>query len=197
MNKWHISSIIILAAILAIILWQEPPSLLLDLSDKNSLSKKQHPDSYLTHSLTTQYNLQGIVANIITADRTDYYESNRDNPHNYALLKQPKIIIYDNKPPKNQPWHASSNHARSTNNNEEFLLSGDVVLTQKTSDQKSATTITSEQLLIKPNQKYAETNKPVMIKTPSGVTSSVGLKMSLDKETIELLSNVRSRYESN
>jgi lipopolysaccharide export system protein LptC len=195
MSKWHTLSILALVVILAITLWQAPPSLLLDLSDEDDALQPQFPDAYLINSKTTQYNTQGEISHIMLADKVSYFAANNNNTEAYTLIKQPKFTFYNDQVSSSLPWHASSKHARSLNQEEELLMTGDVILTQKNSHDAIATTISSEQLLIKPNQQYAETSKPVIIKNKSGVTTATGLKMSLESATIELLSNVRSRYE--
>jgi lipopolysaccharide export system protein LptC len=194
MSKWHTLSILALATILAITLWQAPPSLLLDLSDEDGALQPQFPDSYLINTKTTQYNTKGEVSHILLADKVSAFEAN-NNDEAYTLLEQPKFTFYNNQVSTSPPWHASSKHARSLHQEEELFMTGDVILTQKNSHDAIATTISSEQLLIKPNQQYAETSKPVIIKNKSAVTTAIGLKMSLESETVELLSNVRSRYE--
>jgi lipopolysaccharide export system protein LptC len=196
MSKLHTLSILALAAILATILWQAPPSLLLDLSDEDNALQPQFPDAYLINTKTTQYNTEGDVSHIILADKVSHFKISKSNAEAYTLLEQPKFTFYNNRASTTPPWHASSKHARSLHQNEELLMTGDVILTQRNSHDVIATSISSEELLIKPNQQYAETNKPVIINTELGVTTAIGLKMSLASETIELLSNVRSRYES-
>jgi lipopolysaccharide export system protein LptC len=195
MSKWHYFSIFLLSLVLALVLWQAPPSELLTLSEKENLNTRLFPNAYLIKSKTTQYSVDGKISHLLTADRIRLYEPTTNIADNYALLDLPNITVYSQKQPEAAPWNASSLYGKSTKQDEELLLTGNVVLIQTESTTQIASTITSDELLIKPNQQYAETNKPVIIKTQSGVTSSVGLKMSLDTDTIELLSNVRSRYE--
>jgi lipopolysaccharide export system protein LptC len=194
MSKWHFITALALSLILIIIIWQAPSSILLELTDKIPEEQEQFPDSYLINTKTTQYNPQGQVSHILTADKVSYFEPSNTNPERYAVFVAPKFTFFNEASPNN-PWDISSNNARSLNNDEELLLTGNVILIQQSANSDVPTTITSEQLLIKPNEQYAETDKPVIIKDKSGSTSSTGLKLSLDKATIELLSKVRSRYE--
>jgi lipopolysaccharide export system protein LptC len=194
MNKWHFLTALGLSLILIIIVWQAPSSGLLELTDKTYEEQKQLPDSYLVSTKTTQYNPQGQVSHILIADKISYFEPTNTQPERYTVFVAPQFTFFNETSP-NIPWEISSNTARSLNNDEELLLTGNVILIQQSANSDAPTTITSEQLLIKPNEQYAETDKPVIIKDKSGTTSSTGLKLSLDKATIELLSKVRSRYE--
>jgi lipopolysaccharide export system protein LptC len=219
MSKWHSLSIIVLIGILGIVLWQSPPAILKDLADTTT-PIQQYPDAFLIKSKTAQYNAQGQLSHTVISERSNYYEPKENRLKNYTLLTEPKFAFYsetnakdpkaevtsaekttnvkapDNANNNNIAWNASSKIAKSINNDEEVLLSGDVLLIQQPHAANGiATTITSEEFLIKPNLQYAETDKPVMIKDASSVTTSTGLTLSLDTNTVELLSNVRSRYE--
>lgn len=216
MSKWHSLSIITLIVILSAVLWQSPPAILKDLADATT-SVQQYPDAFLTHSKTSQYNAQGKLSHTVISKRSNYYEPKDNRPESYTLLTEPKFAFYDDKnandptskdsstkklinnnAPNNNSiaWRASSEIAKSINNDEEVLLSGNVLLIQQPhSSNEIPTTINSEQLLINPNLQYAETDKPVIIKDATSVTTSTGLTLSLDTNTVELLSNVRSRYE--
>lgn len=212
MSKWHSLSIIALIVILSAVLWQSPPAILKDLADATTTSVQQYPDAFLTHSKTSQYNAQGKLSHTVISKRSNYYEPKDNRPESYTLLTEPKFAFYDDKN-ANDPtskdsstkklinnnsiaWRASSEIAKSINNDEEVLLSGNVLLIQQPhSSNEIPTTINSEELLINPNLQYAETDKPVIIKDATSVTTSTGLTLSLDTNTVELLSNVRSRYE--
>jgi LPS export ABC transporter protein LptC len=209
MNKLHVVVITVLIAILIAVLWQSPPAILQDLAD-DVIPEQQYPDAFFINSTVTQYNEQGNLSHVIVSDKANYYEPKANTPESYTLLTKPRFTFYDdannddngnkNLTKTNEPhkvtWHASSDVAKSINNDKEILLSGNVSLIQQQPfDNIIPTTINSEELLIKPNLQYAETDKPVTIKNASSVTTSTGLTLSLDTNTVELLSNVRSRYE--
>jgi lipopolysaccharide export system protein LptC len=196
MNKWHYILIVIaLMIILALTIWQAPPAILLELSEQVEQTDQQFPDAYLIQTKTTQYNINGDISHILTANKVSHFEAKK-NTLPYSLLEQPLFTFLNHSPNKTAPWKASSHTARSINDDEEITFHGNVVFIQQTNGSDIPTTITSEKLRVKPNEQYAETDKPVMIKNTSGTTTATGLKMSLDNETIELLSNVRSRYEA-
>jgi LPS export ABC transporter protein LptC len=201
MSKIHITAIIVLTSILCLVLWQSPPSILKGLTDDVTYKRPTHPDAFFINSRTVQYSEDGKISHILLSERANHFESETGTSklESYTLLTQPDIRFYDmatSQTANRLSWQASSNAAKSMNNNQEILMSGNVILVQQaTSDVEISTTIESETLLIKPDEQYAETNKPVIIKNASGVTTSTGLTLSLENDVIELLSNVRSRYE--
>jgi len=193
MTKWHYLIIIVLLAILAFLVWKSPVQLLTDDSLQDQQKGKSYPSSYLTNTNTTQYNEQGHVSHVLTAKRIRYYQTNHGSSEDIALFDQPAFLFHT-QVINEAPWKTVSDQGRSDHNGDEFLLTGNVILSQKNSD-SSFTTITSEQLLIRPNEQYAETDKPVMIKSEAGTTTAVGLKISLTHGTVEFLSKVRSQYD--
>lgn len=196
MTRWHFLIIIILLSVLAAILWQAPPELLLDLTEQQKRETQDFPDSYLRNTKTTQYDAQGKVSHILTADKVSYFEGGKNHVGTYSLLESPRFTFFNNEEESPLPWRATSLTAEGFNGDQEVLLKGDVLMIKNIDEQTTPTTIRTEELLLRPNEQYAETDKPVIINDKSGTSSSVGLKLSMDEETIELLSNVRSRYEA-
>ena len=192
--KWRIGLIVILLAILAAVFLRSPSRKLLDFTTP-ATDHKHYPIAYLTHIKTTQLNAAGGVAHVLTADKISYFgDMENSQGDTYALLDKPFITIY-NKDPNALPWLVSAARGTSTNNGQEILLEGNVVLQQK-NKQLTVSVITSEQLLVKPDQQYAETSKPVMIKSASNTMNATGLKLFLESSQIELLAKVRGRYDT-
>ena len=48
-----------------------------------------------------------------------------------------------------------------------------------------------------PDTQYGETDKPVVIRTPSSETKSTGMRAYLEQRRLELLSGVNTVYERN
>ena len=210
MSKWHYLSIIGLSIVLALLLRHIPQSLLEGPSAIERNVSQQYPETYLINAKITQYNEQGNVSNTLTADHMRYFEkinirlfedyikhtlNTPPSNVNIVLLDNPVITFYGNENELEAPWIASSINGHSQNNGNEVTLNGNVVLTQKI-NQQQFTTIESESLFIKPNEQYAETNQAVTIKDQSGVTTSKGFKISLERGTLEFLSHVRSQYHA-
>jgi LPS export ABC transporter protein LptC len=202
MSKLHIGAILALTAILGLVLWQSPPTMLKDFNSSAAKARPTYPETFMIQSRTIQYDEAGKISHILFSTSANNFVASSDTPTTlpgYALLTRPRIHFYDedaNHVDQKASWKASSDNAKSMDNNQEILMSGNVLLKQQTADSaETPTTIESETLLIRPDVQYAETDKPVTIKDSSGVTTSTGLTLSLDNDVIELLSNVRSRYE--
>ncbi len=195
MSKWHFITVLLLLVVLGVILWIAPPKDLLNIAGDPETKDQLRPDAFMVNSKTTQYDVSGSISHILTSDKSEYFEANTLISENYARLTNPRIVSFtqDNI---NSPWKASSDNAITKNNEEDLYMTDNVILSQVNSDE-SFTRLTSDALLMKPNSQYAETDKPVMIETASGVTTALGLTISLETNTIKLLSNVRSRYETN
>ena len=153
MTKWHFFIIIILLAVLAAILWQAPPELLLDLTEQEKRDTQQYPDSYLRDTKTTQYDDQGKISHILTADKVSYFEGGSNDTGTYSLLESPTFTFFDNKKENPLPWKATSLTAEGFNDDQEVLLKGDVFMVNNINEQTTPTTIQTEELLLRPNEK--------------------------------------------
>lgn len=192
MTRWHYLSIAVLLIILVGLLWYSPTPILSDLTQAPTEKLKQYPSAYLTNTKTTQYDNNGKISHMLTASRMRYFDGIYNIADGTVLIDDPLITLFSENSPPESPWIASSLQGKGNQNIDEIVLTGNVVLKQTLND--TFTTMTSELLLIKPEQQYAETDKPVMIKTESGVTTADGLKMSLGDGIIEFPANVRSQY---
>lgn len=74
-------------------------------------------------------------------------------------------------------------------------LEGAVVMTRAADSGKPPVEITTRDLLIRPADRYAETAAPARAITPGGELRAVGVRAWLDREQLELLSEVRGYYE--
>ena len=89
--------------------------------------------------------------------------------------------------------------AKSGLNNEDgsqMLLVGDVVIVSAGNNQTGEVTAKMDELLLYPQDDFAETSSPVEIVTSTGVTTGIGMRVNSRTGTLILLSNVRGTYES-
>ena len=75
-----------------------------------------------------------------------------------------------------------------------LLLQGNVQVWQNRADGDKYE-LSSDELVVKPEQQFAQTDKPVKISNKYGRTQAVGMKANLKTERVELLSNVRGIHE--
>lgn len=192
MTRWHYVAIVVLLLILGGLVWYSPTPLLTDLIREPDTRLKQFPSAYLTNTKTSQYNSKGAISHILTADRMRYFDGIYNIADGTVLIDKPFITFYSDSPDED-PWTASSLEGKGNQNIDELLLTGNVELKQSPNSTEFIT-ITSEEMLLKPELQYAETSKPVMIKNESGMTTADGMKMSLKNGIIEFPANVRSQY---
>lgn len=74
-------------------------------------------------------------------------------------------------------------------------LEGAVVMTRPADSGKPPVEVTTRDVLIRPADRYAETAAPARAVTPGGELRAVGVRAYLDREQLELLSEVRGYYE--
>ncbi|MBK8183668.1 MAG: LPS export ABC transporter periplasmic protein LptC [Candidatus Competibacteraceae bacterium] len=74
-------------------------------------------------------------------------------------------------------------------------LEGDVVMLRTADSGKPPVEVTTRDVLVRPADRYAETAAPARAITPGGELRAVGVRAYLDREQLELLSEVRGYYE--
>lgn len=74
-------------------------------------------------------------------------------------------------------------------------LEGTVVMSRAADSGKTPVEVTTRDILIRPAERYAETAAPARAVTPGGEVRAVGVRAYLDREQLELLSDVRGYYE--
>ncbi|MDF2690509.1 MAG: export transporter periplasmic protein LptC [Gammaproteobacteria bacterium] len=95
------------------------------------------------------------------------------------------------------PWHLSAPQGQTLNNNNQVILSGNVVLTRDASTKIRPISIQTQSVTIYPQQNYAETSYPISITEPGtrNITTAVGAEAYFKLQRVTLLSQVNSTYE--
>lgn len=185
--------VIVLLTTLFVVLWDSPPESFR--RTKNDLGKQtKYPQTYLTDIETTQYNEKGDISYTFSAKKVSYFQGNqnRNTKNDYTLIEAPNVVMLD---PENPPWYATAKHGRANEDNTEITLWGNVKIWRTDSEGKKSE-LSSSEFVVKPNAQYAETNKPVMIRSADGVARAVGMKAFLKQDRIQLLSKVRGVHEA-
>lgn len=181
-------------AALGVLLWRMDSKNFQASLNENRL-QDQLPVTYLINSETTQHSGDGKIAYTLASTKTLYFDNAVVDDHPEVTMENPRFKMYDQVEDSNTAvWEISALYAEGSEQRDQWLLKGKVIVTQQTENGGLSTFSTSE-LLFKPRQHYAETSKPVTINSPSGITQATGLKIFLNDERIELLSNVTSQYD--
>ena len=139
------------------------------------------PDVYLAKATTTQFSSSGEREYNLTSPLINYYSGT-----DVVEVTQPQIILMREN---DDVWQVNAARAKIIHSDTIELV--DHVHIQK---QHSPTELNTDYLRLLPKQKYAETDRPVMINTPEGQTSATGMRASFSRDKIKLLSNVRGQY---
>ncbi len=173
-----------------IILWESPPSVFSrDKGDPEN--RKPTARSFLTDVKTTQYDEEGLISYIFSAKKLSIFQQHpkRRSAKDYTDIESPEIILLE---PDQPAWNISSDTGRAQG--KKITLTGHVLAWRQDALNGRSELSTSE-LVVKPEQQYAETNKPVMITTAGSVTRAGGLKFYVKENKLVLTSKVRGTYD--
>lgn len=92
-------------------------------------------------------------------------------------------------------WRLRADQGWISSDQQSMRLEGGVVMTRTAESGKSPVEIITRDVSIRPAEHYAETAAPARAVTPSGELRAVGARAWLDREQLELLSEVRGYYE--
>lgn len=142
----------------------------------------RHADSFLLKPSGTKYSPDGSVA---YQWRADTAERLRDGE---VVLVDP---FYTGLMRTDREWTAQARRGHLTADGQSLLLINDVVVKELVHDAR----IDTEKLLIDMESNTVTTERPVRLATPNGATTAVGLNADLARQYVELLSDVKGRYE--
>lgn len=92
-------------------------------------------------------------------------------------------------------WRLRAEQGWVAADQQSIRLQGVVVMTRTADSGKTPVEVTTRDVLVRPTDRYAETAAPAHAVTPGGDLKAVGLRAYLDREQLELLSEVRGYYE--
>lgn len=94
--------------------------------------------------------------------------------------------------PGQPDWTLRADTGRLDEKGAMLWLEGNVEAARK----DGSTRLQTATLRVEPQRKYAETDDAVIISAPQGRTESQGMRAFLDRDTVELKSRVKGRYEA-
>lgn len=193
MNKnWLAPGVIILLTCLFLVFWDSPPDTFLS-QEPEAPHAATYPSNIVHNTVRRRFDENGQLSSVFVASETRFYQINpkKRTAKDYADLTEPKLTLHSADKP---PTTIASNTGKARNNGNLVQLWGDVHIWQTDSLGQSSE-LTTPYLVVKPEQQYAETDKPVIITSPGNTTNAVGMKAYLQTDTIKLLSNVRGIHD--
>jgi len=148
---------------------------------------RHDPDYYMEKFTVTAMNSAGQPRYRLDGDHMQHYPDD-----DTTELTKPHIEIYAEAAP---PWYIDAERGWVSADGELVLLLGGVLARQEDTAAKRTTTLTSDELRIRPNDEYAETDKPVTLKSGPNIVEAIGMRAYIREGRLQLLSNARGKYE--
>jgi lipopolysaccharide export system protein LptC len=142
-------------------------------------------DFYVIKAKSTQFQLDGKLANSMTSDKLEHFEST-----DTTLLSNPDLLLYRGT---ELPWHVQSLRAEVAPEGSQVELI-DSVRVARTDAKGRPTILTTSRLTVFPDKDYAQTEQAVRIEAANGVTTAQGMKAYLNDGRMLLQSNVRGQH---
>lgn len=145
------------------------------------------PTLYMDHFLATRMNAQGTREYTLASPHVVQLPDQQG-----TRLEQPVMTVFQDQV---STWMIQAEHAWIAPDNALIRLEQAVSIVRPASSGKPPMTITTRNLLLRPEQGFAETSEPARMETPGGLVTAKGLKAFLHTQQLELLSKVRGIYE--
>jgi lipopolysaccharide export system protein LptC len=142
-------------------------------------------DFYVIKAKSTQFQLDGKLANSMTSDKLEHLKSS-----DITLLSNPDLLLYRGT---ELPWHVRSLRAEVAPEGTQIELI-DSVRVARIDAKGRPTILTTSRLTVFPDKEYAQTKQAVRIEAANGVTTAQGMKAYLNDGRMLLLSNVRGQH---
>lgn len=189
MFRHPVSWIVLALVITVLIFWDGPGELLVPTPEL----APAFPQAYMEQMETRVFDTDGRLRYHLQADSAEHYQPDprRATELDYSLIDQPDLTMY---PQDANPWHLVARTGRTDARGDQVHLSGGVRAWQD--DERGLTEIITSELWVDVPREYAHTDKAVKMRAVQGTTDAVGMQAELGEERIELLSEVRSVYNT-
>jgi lipopolysaccharide export system protein LptC len=154
----------------------------------HALARVQHePDYYLVEMVRETMNREGGLQSVLTAEQVFHYPDDDSTE-----LAHPHMEIYNGS---DSPWQVVAERGLVKADNEVITLQGRVEIWRVDAKGQRQYEIITSELRIFPKVQYAETDNAAIIKGPATVTKTHGFRANFEHNRLELLEQVRTRYE--
>ncbi len=109
-------------------------------------------------------------------------------------IEQPRMDWYQ-PDGQTREWRLRSAQGWIASDQKQIRLEGEVVMTRTAESGQLPVTLTTRDVLVRPDIRTAETAAPARAVTPGGELRAIGVRAYLNQERLELLSEVRGVYE--
>jgi len=149
-------------------------------------SARHEPDFYMERFSSTVMGEDGRPRRDIQAEYMAHFPDTGTKE-----LAQPRMVLYRSS---GFPWRVESERGWVSANEDVMLLLGAVRIWRENATGKHEIDILTRDLRVLPGTEYAETDRPVLIRTATTESRGVGMRAYLRQSRVELLSKVHTRY---
>lgn len=151
-------------------------------------SSRHDPDYVMHNFVTTQTDVNGALRYKLAAQEMKHFPD-KDTTD----LIKPRFTRFA----KDKPYtKLEGDTGNVSSDGEEVEVFGNVLVLREAFGEKGLMTIETDVLKILPNQEYATTDRPVVIKqAPGTVVHATGMIYEQKQQTVTLLHKVRAHYE--
>ncbi|WP_444930006.1 LPS export ABC transporter periplasmic protein LptC [Microbulbifer sp. SSSA002] len=137
---------------------------------------------------TRHFDQTGNLAYRVDAEEITYFQFKR---RDRANLKEPRMLFYTDDTAK---WATRSKRGTAFNRGKRIVLNGDVQIDELPTP--DGVKLETSRITIFPNREFAETDKVVIISSGPNRTEGKGLRAYLKENRMEILSDVKSSYDT-
>jgi len=149
--------------------------------------QRHDPDYYLVNFILITMGDNGTPKHRLSADNMFHYPDD-----DTARLENPRLVIYQDD---ENSWNIRSEHGLVSEEGQSVMLQGDVTIEKVSADADRGLEIITRDVHIKPDEEYASTEQAIIIKDNHGVTEAIGMQADLKEHHLQLMSQVRGKYQ--
>jgi lipopolysaccharide export system protein LptC len=151
-------------------------------------SNRHDPDYTMNNFVNTQTDVAGKLRYVLSAAEMVHYPDDDS-----TVLQRPRFTQYTTNKPYTQ---IEGLRGYVSSNGEEIELVDNVKIVRQAFAGKGELQVSTEKLIILPNQDLVKTNSPVLItQAPKTVIHATGMIYDKKNQTVKLLSRVKVHYE--
>jgi len=158
------------------------------LAPKLDGSSRHDPDYIMHNFVTTQTDVNGALRYKLAAEEMKHFPDQDSTD-----LVKPRFTRFA----KDKPYtKLEGDTGKVSSDGEQVDVLGNVLVLREAFGEKGVMTIETDALKILPNEEYATTDRPVVIKqAPGTVVYATGMIYEQKQQTVTLLHKVRAHYE--
>ena len=147
---------------------------------------RHEPDFFIEDVISTMMDAKGNPLYRMQATIINHYPDDKS-----LALSAPQLEYYRHQLP---PWTAESEAGRVYDNGRQVFLDGKVTMHRPAAGKQPSTELHTQDLLILPEDDYAQTTANVKIISGASELKGTGMRIYLDEGRLELLANGEAVY---